>query len=67
MLVCLASHACACATLAPQLHQAGEYVKAGAATPHLQKNFLSGSYENQRENFFGLDILLCLMYIILWL
>lgn len=56
MLVCLASHACACATLASQLSQPFQHVKTGAK-PHLQKNILSGPYANRREYFFGLDML----------
>lgn len=56
MLVCLASHACACATLASQLSQPFQHVKTGAK-PHLQKNILSGSYANRREYFFGLDLM----------
>ena len=50
MLVCLASHACACATLVSQLSQPFQHVKTGA-TPHSQKNILSGSYATG-ENIF---------------
>lgn len=50
MLVCLASHTCACATLASQLSQPFQHVKTGAK-PHLQKIF-SPALTQTGENIF---------------